>query len=281
MILVTGATGTVGRHVVTRLAERRVPVRALVRDPAKAERLPAGAEIVQGDLSDPGTLHHALEGVTAVFLFAVPGCGPGFVAAAEKAGVERVVFLSSGAVDDDGGPADQDNPIAAYHAEIEWALRDSGLGWTFLRSSHMATNALPWAAQTKAGDVVRAPYAGAFSAPVHEADLADCAVVALTAPGHTGHVYELTGPESLTAAEQVALVGAAIGRPLRYEELPPEVAREQMSRFVPPFILDTLFAGWEASVGVPAFVFPTVERITGRPARTFAQWATDHAADFA
>ncbi|MEV0195655.1 NAD(P)H-binding protein [Nonomuraea sp. NPDC050691] len=277
MFLVTGATGNVGRHVVERLVARGEKVRALVRDPRRAV-LPVGVEVVEGDLSRPETLDAALDCVTGVFLFAVPGSGPAFVEAAQRAGVERVVLLSSNGVDDTA--AEQANPIAAYHAEIEQALRGGKPAWTFLRSAHMATNALPWAGQIRAGDVVRAPYAGATSAPIHEADLAEVAVVALTEDGHAGQVYPLSGPASLTAAEQVTLIGEALGRPLVFEELTPEVAREQMSRFMPPFILNTLFEQWEQSVGNPAPVYDTVERLTGRPARAFAQWAADRVADF-
>ncbi|MFI6793145.1 NAD(P)H-binding protein [Nonomuraea sp. NPDC050383] len=277
MFLVTGATGNVGRIVVERLLARDEKVRALVRDPQRAN-LPQGVEVVEGDLSRPDTLAAALDGVTGAFLYAVPGSGPAFAQAAGRAGVERVVLLSSNGVDDT--TTEQANPIAAYHAEIEQALRAAEPAWTFLRSAHMATNALPWAGQIRAGDVVRAPYAGATSAPVHEADLAEVAVVALTQDGHAGQVYPLSGPQSLTAAEQVALIGQALGRPLTYHELTPEVAREQMSRFMPPFVLDTLFEQWEQSVGHPAAVYDTVERLTGRPARTFAQWAADRVADF-
>lgn len=277
MFLVTGATGNVGRHVVRELLALGAPVRALVRDPAAAQ-LPDGVEVFRGDLARPETLPAALASVRGVFLFAVPGSGPEFVRAAERAGVARVVLLSSDAVLD--GAAEQPNPIAGYHAEIERALRDSSLEWTFLRSAHMATNALAWAGQTKAGDVVRGPYAGATSAPVHEADLGAAAAIALTGEGHAGQAYTLSGPASLTAAEQVAVISAAIGRPLRYDELAPEVAREQMSAYIPPFIIGTLFDGWAKSVGVPATVHPDVEKLTGRPARGFAEWAADHAADF-
>lgn len=277
MFLVTGATGNVGRIVVERLVNRVEKVRALVRDPQRAV-LPAGVEVAEGDLLRPETLAAALDGVTGVFLFAVPGCGQDFAEAAQRAGIERVVLLSSNGVDDT--VAEQANPIAAYHAEIEQALRAAKPAWTFLRSAHMATNALPWAGQIRAGDVVRAPYAGATSAPVHEADLAEVAVATLTEDGHADQIYPISGPESLTAAEQVTLIGQALGRPLVYQELPPEVAREQMSRFMPPFILNTLFEQWEQSVGNPAQVYDTVERLTGRPARTFAQWAADRAADF-
>ncbi|ORT56569.1 NAD(P)H-binding protein [Streptomyces sp. CB03238] len=278
MILVTGATGNVGRHVVAELAARGEKARLLVRDAGRARNLEA-VDVVEGDLTRPWTLPAALDGVTAVFLFAVPGSGPSFVEAARRAGVLRVVMLSSDAVED--SVAEQPNPIAAYHAEIEQALTGSNLQWTLLRSSHMATNALSWARQIRTGDVVRGPYAGAAAAPVHEADLAAVAVRALTGDNHAGRAYRITGPQSLTAAEQVALIGEALGRPLRYEELPPEVAREQMAAYVPAFLLDALLRGWADSVGKAAAVTAVVEEITGRPARTFAQWARDHAADFA
>src|SRR5690349_4197989 len=165
MILVTGATGNVGRKVLEALLAGGHAVRALSRSPQDAV-WPAEVDIVGGDLSDPAALDAALAGVDSVFLFAAPGTGPTFVAAARRAGVRRVVLLSSGAVDDDAD--EQDGPIAAYHAEIERALRGSGLAWTFLRPDVFAANSLMWAGQTRGGDVIRGAYAGAASAPVHE-----------------------------------------------------------------------------------------------------------------
>src|SRR5581483_10243898 len=130
MILVTGATGNVGRHVLNRLVAGGHTVRALSRAPQDAV-WPAEVEVVAGDLTDPASLDAALAGVKSVFLFAVPGSGPAFVVAAQRAGVRRVVLLSSGGVDD--GAEVQAGPIATYHAEIEQALRGSDLAWTFLR----------------------------------------------------------------------------------------------------------------------------------------------------
>lgn len=282
MILVTGATAPVGRSIAEQLVAGGQPVRTLTRN-ADAPDLPAGVDTVVGDLSKPETLPPAFEGVSAVFLLAaVPGFAPAFLDAAKRAGVRRVVFQSSGAIDD--SVSEQPNPIGAFHADIERAIEASGLEWTFLRLEPYAANSLLWtvdlAQQIKAGDVVRGPYGQAAGAPMHEADLAAVAVAALTSERHAGAKYRLTGPQSLTHIEQVQLIGEAIGRRLRYEELPPEVAKEQISQRVPPPVVDTLFDVWASYVGKPAPVTNTVERVAGRPARTFAEWAADHAADF-
>jgi uncharacterized protein YbjT (DUF2867 family) len=174
VILVTAATAPVGRSIVEQLAAGGHPVRALSRDPGKAG-LPAGAEVVAGDLSDAASLAAAMEGVSAVFLLAVvPGFEAGLLAAARGAGVRRIVFQSSGAIDD--GAAEQQNDIAAFHHGIEQAIRASGLAWTFLRLEVASADALQWAfdvpAQLADGDVVRGPYAAAAGSPIHPADLA-------------------------------------------------------------------------------------------------------------
>src|SRR5215208_1719512 len=157
MILVTAATAPVGRSIVEQLVAAGHPVRALTRDPAKAG-LPLAAEVVAGDLSDPASLSAAFKDVTAVFLLAaVPGFAPAFLQAAKKAGVRRIVFQSSGAVDDDA--EQQPNAIAAFHHDIERQIQASGLEWTFLRLEVASADALQWAfdvpAQLKAGDIVR------------------------------------------------------------------------------------------------------------------------------
>lgn len=277
MILVTGATGNVGRHVLNLLVADGHAVRALSRSPQDAV-WPAEGDVVAGDLADPASLDAALAGVASVFLFAVPGSGPGFVAAAQRAGVRRVVLLSSGGVNDDADL--QDGPIATYHAEIEHALRGSGLSWTFLRPDVFAANTLMWAGQTKAGDVIRGAYAEATSAPVHEADIAAVAVAALAEDGHAGQVYRLTGPRSLTHADQAAIIGQALGRRIRYEELPAETVRQMMSAHVPGPILDNIFATWAGSVGGTAPTTADIEKVTGRPARSYHDWVLDHAAAF-
>jgi uncharacterized protein YbjT (DUF2867 family) len=278
MILVTAATAPVGRSIVEQLVAAGRNVRALTRDPAKAG-LPAGAEVVAGDLSDPASLVAAFKNISAVFLLAaVPGFAPAFLKAAKDAGVRRIVFQSSGAVVDDVD--EQPNEIATFHHDIERAIRGSGLEWTFLRLEVASADALQWAfdvpAQLKAGDVVRGPYGQAAGSPIHPADFAAVAVAALTEQQHAGEIYHLTGPRSLTHIEQIKLIGEALGRPLRFEELEPAAARQAISPYAP---VDVLFETWEKHVHTPAPVTDTVERITGRPPRSVAQWAADYAAD--
>ncbi|MEV4754839.1 NAD(P)H-binding protein [Micromonospora sp. NPDC049559] len=277
MILVTGAAGNVGSHVLDLLVAGGHPVRALSRTPQQ-RAWSAEVDVVTGDLVDPASLKAALTGVDSVFLFAVPGSGPAFVAAARRAGVRRVVLLSSGAVDDQAQV--QDGPIATYHAEIEHALRGSGLAWTFLRPDVFAANSLMWAGQTRSGDVIRGAYAQATSAPVHEADIAAVAVAALTEDGHAGQVYRLTGPHSLTHADQATILGQALGRPIHYAEIPAEAVRQAMSAHVPGPILDDIFGTWAASIGRTAPVTTDIEKVTGRPARSYRDWVLDHAAAF-
>jgi uncharacterized protein YbjT (DUF2867 family) len=275
MILVTAATAPVGRSVVEQLVEAGHDVRALTRDPDDAD-LPAGADVVAGDLSDPESLRAAMQGVSAVFLLAVvPGFAPAFLEAAKEAGVRRIVFQSSGAIVD--GADEQPNEVAAFHREIERAIRESGLEWTFLRLEVASADALQWAfdvpGQLARGDVVRGPYADAGGSPIHPADFAAVAVAALTDSRHAGKTYLLTGPRSLTNAEQIELIGRAHGRTLRYEELSPEQAREAMGAHAPA---DLLLATWERHRATPAPVTDTVERITGRPPRSPKQWAADY-----
>jgi uncharacterized protein YbjT (DUF2867 family) len=278
MILVTAATAPVGRSIVEQLVAAGREVRALTRDVAKVG-LPAGAEVAAGDLSDPASLSAAFKDVSAVFLLAaVPGFAPAFLKAAKQAGVRRIVFQSSGAVVDDAD--EQPNEIAAFHHDIERAIQDSGLEWTFLRLEVASADALQWAfdvpGQLKTGDVVRGPYGQAAGSPIHPADFAAVAIAALTEDEHAGKIYSLTGPQSLTHIEQIKLIGEALGRPLRYEELEPAAARQAISPYAPA---DLLFATWEKHIHTPAPVTDTVERVTGKPPRSVAQWAADYAAN--
>ena len=232
-ILVTGATGKVGRQVVSRLLAEGARVRALTRTP-EAAGLPRGVEVVRGDLNAPASLDESLRDVETVFLVwtAQPGAAEAAVGRmAEHA--RRVVFLSS----PHRTPHPlfrQPNPMAALHAHLEHLIETSGLRWTFLRPGMFAANALSWwAPQVRAGDVVRWPYVAVPTAPVHELDIADVAARALLEDGHDKAEYVLTGPESLSQVEQVETIGDVIGRPLRVEEVTPEEFRREFPAPVP------------------------------------------------
>lgn len=274
-IFVTGATGRVGRPVVSQLLAAGARVRALTRNP-DAAGLPPEVEVVRGDLTSPADLDECLDGVDAVFLLwtasaeAVP-------AAVERIArqVRRIVFLSS--PHQTPHPLfQQPNPMARMHADIERWIQASGLRWTFLRPGMFAANALSWwAPRIRSGDVVRWPYAEAPTAPIHEQDIAAVAVRTLLEDGHEGKDYVLTGPESLTQREQVVTIGEVIGRPLRLEEISPDEAHRELG--FPAPALSMLLNAWAAAVGQPALVTSKVEEITGRPARTFRDWVMDHA----
>ncbi|MCG5215562.1 NAD(P)H-binding protein [Streptosporangium soli] len=281
MILVTGATGKVGGQVLAQLLERGEPVRALARDPESA-RLPAGVEVVRGDLAQPDSLHEALTGVDSVFLV-WPTVTADHAASASLAVIaqhaRRIVYLSAHGVPDD--PEEQAESIIGSHAMIERLIQASGMVWTFLRPGGFATNTLMWAPEIQAGDVVRGIYGEAGRTLIHEADIAAVGVAALTGAGHEGAKYVMTGPEVVTTAEQVRIIGEAIGRPLRFEEVPAEVAKEQMTREgMPAEMAAAIIDAHAQMVTNPEFVVEGVEKITGAPARTFRAWAADHADDF-
>ena len=277
-ILVTGATGTVGRQVISQLLGTDARVRALTRNPDAAD-LPPEVEVVCGDLTVPEALGGCLDGVDVVFLVwtAPVGTAPAAVDRMAKH-ARRIVFLSS----PHRTPHpffQQPNPFRAVPAEIERLIEASGLRWTFLRPGMFAANSLSWwAPQIRAGDVVRWPYAAAPTAPIHERDIATVAVRALLEAGHDGAEYVLTGPQSLSQLEQVITIGDVIGRPLRFEEISPEEWRREMR--APVAVANMLLDAWAAAIGQPAFVTSTVAEITGSPARSFRDWVTDHAGAF-
>lgn len=273
-ILVTGATGNIGRLVIDRLLARGATVRAASRTPSAA-RFPAGVEVVGSD-----DLTAATSGVSAVFLNAraVGEAAGDWMAAARAGGARRGVALAAINVDDDLA-AQPSRFNGDRNKEAEDAVVASGLEWVSLRPTVFAGNTLlMWGAQIRAGDVVRAPYAASASAPIDERDVADVAVEALLTDALVGRRPAMTGPESLTHRELVARIGAAIGRPLSYVEIDPEVARTRISPN--QAFVDALLAFQARGTDGPAAVTNEVEKALGRPARTFADWAADHAASF-
>jgi uncharacterized protein YbjT (DUF2867 family) len=276
MIFVAGATGNVGRELVRVLAQEGEPVRALVRRDEDRAGLPAGAEGFVGDLNDPDSLAPGLSGVRAAHLLAGYEGLQDLLAAMRDAGVERVTLQSSSAV-----PAgDMDNAVARYHILSEQAIRASGLAWTFIQPNSFMTNALRWLPQLQAGDTIRLPFADVPIATVDPADIAEVASSALTTDRHEGRSYRLSGPESLLPAEQVAIVGAAIGRDLRFEAQSDEEARAEMAAAMPVEYVDAFFSFFVDGTVDESTVLPTVEEVLGRPPRRFEDWARTHADAF-
>jgi uncharacterized protein YbjT (DUF2867 family) len=279
-VLVTGATGRIGRVVIDQLLAAGVPVRALTRRPAAAG-LPPAVEVASGDFTMPESLDAGLQGAGAVFLVwtAPPTTAPAVVARLATH-AQRVVFLSS--PHQTPHPFfQQPNPMAVLHAELERLIAAAGLASTIIRPGMFASNTLHWwAAPIRNGDVVRWPYGAAETAPIDERDVASVAAHALYGDGHAGGDYVLTGPESLSQAEQIRIIGAAIGRRIQFEELSPEDFRRETEGRWPAPVVDMLLAAWKATIGRPAFVTSSVSDVVGSPARTFRQWAADHAAAF-
>ena len=281
-ILVTGATGRVGRHLVGQLAARGNRVRAMTRDLTTAA-LPAEVEAFQGDLQKPETLQSVLADIDRVFLIPFEGEVDPLIELMQRSGVRHVVVLSSMAVDE--SVAD-DN--ADFQIGLERAVERGGFDWTHLRPCGFMANTLDWAESIMTRGVVRAPYGQAAHPYIHEADIAAVAVAALTEDGHSTMKYELTGPHAISLIDQVRYIKRAINREIRFEELTPDEAREvwrhEWSSSLSPedchelteWLLE-MQAKW---VDAPVQPLPTVRRVTGRPPRTFAQWADEHATEF-
>ncbi|WP_329494350.1 NAD(P)H-binding protein [Kitasatospora herbaricolor] len=283
MILITGATGPVGRPLTAALHSRGAAVRAVTRAPATAG-LPAGVETFGGDPSRPASVASALDGVTALFLHprAVGDAAAELVALARERGVRRVVALSALNVDD---PLDEQPSRfrGDRNKEAEDAAATGGLAWTSLRASSFAGNALTaWGAQVRAGDVVRYVHPGFQESPVDERDLAEVAARALLTYEYTGRRLELPGPQSLSHRQMVAVLGEVLGRPLRMAEVPPEAAVQGMLRQgLPEPFVRALMARYAAHLERPQHPgTDQLRAVLGRPARTFADWAADHADAF-
>jgi uncharacterized protein YbjT (DUF2867 family) len=278
MILITGANGVVGRHVLELLLQDGTAVAAVSRGPDSTP-LPAGVEVVSGDLFRPQWLETALKGVEALQISpraTGPGLGELLTLAVEQ-GVERVVLLSATTVEYPAGEA----RFAAQFARAEDLVRRSGMKWSVLRLADFAANALAWAPQIKAGDVVRGAYGRAATSPIHEADIAAVAVQALRDGAHAGSVHTLTGPQSLDQHEKVRLLGAAIGRTLTFQELPPDqVRRAMLAQGLPEDVPARLLGSLADYSERPGPTTNTVEELLGRPASTFADWARDNASAF-
>ncbi|WP_372630116.1 NmrA family NAD(P)-binding protein [Cohnella sp.] len=267
-ILVTGATGNVGRHLVHQLVRSGQQVRALTRNPAMAKAvLPEGVENVYGDLAAPETLAPAMEGVKGIYLMTSSGggaplqTGDEIIDLAVKAGVQRVAILWSG-----------------VKGTVEQAAEASNLDWTHIQPyCEFMSNTLSWAESIRTSSLVEEPFADSLNAIVHEADVGSVAAAALTETGHAGKTYTLTGPEALTPRDKVNIIAAALGRDIKFNELTKQQARERLKKAgVSDEMIDYVH-DWHENLPKEAYtVVPTVAEVTRRHARTFAQWVAEH-----
>jgi len=275
VILVTGATGNAGGAVVRALVNNDATVRAVVRDPDHSA-LPAGVEAVAGDLNKPDTLLPHLDGVTAAFLLSGYEGLDETLANMRRAGVERVVLLSSSAAP----TGDLSNAVARYHILSERAVRQSGLGWTFLQPNTFMTNTFQWLPQLQQGNVIRAPFADVRVATIDPDDIGAVAAAALTSGDNEGRAYRLSGPESLSPADRVAILAEVLGRELRFEAQTNEQARAEMSAAMPAEYVEAFFSFFVDGDLDESAVLPTVQEVTGTAPGSFAAWATKHADAF-
>ncbi|MCS7476172.1 NAD(P)H-binding protein [Umezawaea endophytica] len=281
-VLVTAATGTTGRAVVHALLTAGQEVRALTRNPATAD-LPDGVEVVKGDLDRPDDLGAVLDGVDRVYYLPAGARdqqavdrAEDFLALAVKSGLRRVVALTGSAI------TTRRPGSFELLLQVEQRIEASGLEWTHVRPHEFAVNKLDvWAHSVRTEGVVRNAFPDGTGVPVHEADIAEVAVVALLEDGHHGRAYTLTGPERLTHRQQAAAVAEGIGRPLRFEPLTfGQARRSYIEGGFPMEIAEYILCYQAEFAEEPPEVSPDFERVTGRPGRTLAEWARDHRADF-
>lgn len=284
MILVTGATGTTGGATVAALHAAGAPLRALVRTPS-AYDAPDGVEVAGGTFEDAASLDAALAGVDHAYL--VGASSPqqveletAFVDAAVRNGVQHLVRLSVIGADQPGIDALR---FGAHHAALEAVVRESGLGFTFLRPNGFMQNSLGFAETIASQSTFYSPMSPAAKVSYVDArDIGAVAATALTEPGHLGAAYTLTGPEALSDDDIAARLTSVLGREITHVLVPVEAAREAMlGTGYPEWNVDglaELFAFYET--GGAAGVAPDIEQVLGRPARSYAEFAADHRAAF-
>lgn len=275
-VLITGSRGRVARTLTALLHTAGHAVRAGSRSPESLDP-PGGVAAVPLGLDEPAGFAAALDGVRSVFLYAEASRTAEFVAAAETAGVQHIVLLSSSSV---LAPDAGQDPLAAHHVAVEETLAASSIATTVLRPGTFASNALQWAWPIKATGAVRLPYPGTHTDPVHEADLAEAAFAALTEPDVRGGTYHLTGPASVTFTAQITTLAQVTGLDIRAVAVAPEEWKAETAEYMPEAFADALLAYWKSHDGSPVALTDTLERLIGHPPRTFEEWAADHSAAF-
>ncbi|MCP2335402.1 SDR family oxidoreductase [Actinomadura rupiterrae] len=279
MIVVTGATGNVGGALVRILAADGAQVTATSRNISAAD-VPDGVRHVRSDLADPDGMRTVLDGAEALFFQSGTAAhlidARAVLDAAKAGGVRRVVLLSSQGVGT--------RPDSASHGvvgkAIEDAVLDSGLDWTILRPGGFASNSYAYAESVRASRTVAAPFGDVGIPVIDPSDIAAVGASALREDGHTGQIYELTGPALVSPKQQAEAIAAAIGEPVQFVELTREQAREHMTQFMPEAVADTTLTILGEPNDAELRISPDVERVIGRAPGTFADWAARNAAAF-
>jgi len=275
-ILVTGITGSVSSLVARQLFDRKFQLRVSSRNPERSA-FNRNYDSVILDLEKPESFRPALKGVTSIFLYAHGDGLSEFLDEARQCGVRHIVLLSSIAVSND----DPEDFNAKSHKLIEDRVKASGISWTFLRPGSFASNILrSWKDQIRFGRTIKIAYPHATLAPIHEQDIADVAVIALTDDRYRDQILSLTGPQSLSQTEQAEIISDVTGTFIKIEELTPEEAKIAMSRYLPEVYADIQLKLLQKNDGIPALVTQTVRDVTGHEARSFREWVTDHITEF-
>ncbi|MFJ4835817.1 SDR family oxidoreductase [Streptomyces sp. NPDC088747] len=278
MIVVTGATGNVGRPLTQALANAGEQVTAVSRH---AAAMPDGVRHVRADLAEPQSLTAALDGAKALFLLLsgdlhAPDARPtDIIDLAAASGVRRVVLLSS-----QGVATRPLGPSRIAMRALEDALKESGLDWAILRPGGFASNALAWAESVRTRGTVAAPFGDVGVPVVDPADIAEVAAACLLDDRHNGGFFELTGPEVITPRQQAGAIAAALGSPVRFHELTREEAKAAMTRFVPPALADDTLDIISAPSPAELRISSDVEGVLGRAPRRFNDWVARNIAAF-